>query len=103
MFMAKSKVYFSRILTPERIIDMYKVLGVELKGNVGVKVHSGEDGNQNYLRPEFLKPMIEYVNGTVIECNTAYEGARNTSEKHKRLFEKHERCLYSRPKFKISR
>ena len=89
MFMAKSKVYFSRILTPERIIDMYKALGVELKGNVGVKVHSGEDGNQNYLRPEFLKPMIEYVNGTVIECNTAYEGARNTSEKHKRLFEKH--------------
>ena len=87
--MAKSKVYFSRILTPERIIDMYKALGVELKGNVGVKVHSGEDGNQNYLRPEFLKPMIEYVNGTVIECNTAYEGARNTSEKHKRLFEKH--------------
>jgi len=89
MFIAKSKVYFSRILTPERIIDMYKALGVELKGNVGVKVHSGEDGNQNYLRPEFLKPMIEYVNGTVIECNTAYEGARNTSEKHKRLFEKH--------------
>ena len=87
--MAKSKVYFSRILTPERIIDMYKALGVELKGNVGVKVHSGENGNQNYLRPEFLKPMIEYVNGTVIECNTAYEGARNTSEKHKRLFEKH--------------
>ena len=87
--MAKSKVYFSRILTPERIIDMYKALGVELKGNVGVKVHSGEDGNQNYLRPEFLKPMIKYVNGTVIECNTAYDGARNTSEKHKRLFEKH--------------
>ena len=87
--MAKSKVYFSRILTPERIIDMYKALGVELKGNVGVKVHSGEDGNQNYLRPEFLKPMIEYVNGTVIECNTAYDGARNTSEKHKKLFEKH--------------
>ncbi|MBO5578175.1 MAG: DUF362 domain-containing protein [Bacilli bacterium] len=87
--MAKSKVCFSRILTPERIIDMYKALGVELKGNVGVKVHSGEDGNQNYLRPDFLKPMIEYVNGTVIECNTAYDGARNTSEKHKRLFEKH--------------
>ncbi len=87
--MTKSRVYFSRILTPERIIDMYKALGVELKENVGVKVHSGEDGNQNYLRPEFLKPMIEYVNGTVIECNTAYEGARNTSEKHKRLFEKH--------------
>ena len=85
----KSKVYFTRTLTPERVIDMYKALGVELKGNIGVKVHSGEDGNQNYLRPEFLKPMIEYVNGTVIECNTAYPGARNTSEKHKRLFEKH--------------
>lgn len=87
--MSKSKVYFSKTLTPERVIDLYKTLGVELKGNIGVKVHSGEDGNQNYLRPEFLKPMIEYVDGTVIECNTAYEGARNTSEKHKRLFEKH--------------
>ena len=85
----KSKVYFTRTLTPEKVIDMYKALGVELKGNIGVKVHSGEDGNQNYLRPEFLKPMIDYVNGTVIECNTAYSGARNTSEKHKRLFEKH--------------
>jgi len=87
--MPKSKVFFTKVLTPERIIDMYKILGVELKGNIGVKVHSGEEGNQNYLRPEFLKPMIEYVNGTVIECNTAYEGSRNTSEKHKRLFEKH--------------
>ena len=87
--MAKSKVYFTRNLTPERVIDIYKALGVELKGNIGVKVHSGEDGNQNYLRPEFLKPMVEYVNGTIIECNTAYDGARNTSEKHKRLFEKH--------------
>ncbi|MBO6280428.1 MAG: DUF362 domain-containing protein [Bacilli bacterium] len=87
--MAKSKVYFTKTLTPERVIDIYRALGVELKGNIGCKVHSGEDGNQNFLRPEFLKPMIDYVNGTVIECNTAYEGARNTSEKHKRLFEKH--------------
>lgn len=85
----KSKVYFSKTLTPERVIDLYKALGVELKGNIGVKVHSGEEGNQNFLRPEFLKPMIDYVNGTVIECNTAYEGSRNTSEKHKRTFEKH--------------
>ena len=85
----KSKVYFSKTLTPERVIDLYKTLGVELKGNIGVKVHSGEEGNQNFLRPEFLKPMIDYVNGTVIECNTAYEGSRNTSEKHKRTFEKH--------------
>lgn len=85
----KSKVYFSKALTPERVIDLYKALGVELKGNIGVKVHSGEEGNQNFLRPEFLKPMIDYVNGTVIECNTAYEGSRNTSEKHRRTFEKH--------------
>ena len=85
----KSKVYFSKTLTPERVIDLYKALGVELKGNIGVKVHSGEEGNQNFLRPEFLKPMIDYVNGTVIECNTAYEGSRNTSEKHRRTFEKH--------------
>ena len=85
----KSKVYFSKTLTPERVIDLYKALSVELKGNIGVKVHSGEEGNQNFLRPEFLKPMIDYVNGTVIECNTAYEGSRNTSEKHRRTFEKH--------------
>ncbi len=85
----KSKVYFTKTLTPERVIDIYEALGVELKGRIGVKVHSGEEGNQNFLRPEFLKPMIEYVNGTVIECNTAYPGARNTSVKHKRLFEKH--------------
>ena len=87
--MAKSKVYFSSILTPERIIDMYKALNHPLKGRIGVKVHSGEDGNQNYLRPEFLKPMVDYVDGTIIECNTAYGGARNTTEKHKRLIEKH--------------
>ena len=87
--MSKSKVYFTKVLTPERVIDIYKKVGLELKGNVGVKVHSGEEGNQNYLRPEFLKPMVEYVGGTIIECNTAYEGSRNTSEKHKRLFEKH--------------
>lgn len=85
----KSKVYFSKVLTPERVIDLYNALGMKLEGNVGVKVHSGEQGNQNFLRPEFLKPMIDYVNGTVIECNTAYPGARNTSEKQKRLFEKH--------------
>ena len=85
----KSKVYFSKVITPERVIDMYKALNHPLTGRVGVKVHSGEEGNQNFLRPEFLKSMIDYVDGTVIECNTAYGGARNTSEKHKRLFEKH--------------
>lgn len=84
-----SKVYFSQTITPENIINMYNKTGLILHGNVGVKVHSGEEGNQNYLRPEFLKPMIDYVNGTVIECNTAYPGERNTTLKHKRTIEKH--------------
>lgn len=83
------KVYFTKEITPESVIKMYKVLNNELKGNVAVKVHSGEDGNQNYLKPEFLKPIIDYVNGTVVECNTAYEGMRNTTEKHKKIIEKH--------------
>ena len=87
--MKKSKVYFSKTITPERVIDLFNALGHELRGNVGVKVHSGEEGNQNYLRPEFLKPMIDYVHGTVIECNTAYGGSRNTTDKHKRTMEKH--------------
>ena len=62
---------------------MYKMLNCRLSGKTAVKVHSGEKGNQNYLRPEFLKPMIEHVGGTVVECNTAYDGQRNTTEKHK--------------------
>ena len=65
------------------------MLNVKLSGNVAVKVHSGEDGNQNYLKPEFWKDIIDYVHGTVVECNTAYEGARNTTEKHLALIEKH--------------
>ena len=73
--MEKAKVYFTKSITSEKVIEMYKVLGIELSGKVAVKVHSGEKGNQNFLRPEFLKPMIEYVNGTVVECNTAYDGA----------------------------
>ena len=87
--MEKAKVYFSKTITPERIIDLYKALNKPLNGKVGVKVHSGEEGNQNFLRPAFLKPMVDYVNGTVIECNTAYDGSRNTSEKHKLTFLKH--------------
>ena len=87
--MDKSKVYFTRNITPENVIEIYKKIGKELKGNVAIKLHSGEKGNQNYLRPEFVKPVIDYVGGTVVECNTAYEGARNTTEKHKKLIEEH--------------
>ena len=87
--MDKAKVYFTKALTPEAVISMYKVLGQDLPGNVAVKVHSGEEGNQNYLRPEFLRPMIEAVQGTVVECNTAYDGARNSTEKHRKLLADH--------------
>ena len=87
--MEKSKVYFTRNITPENVKKLYDNLGVTLEQNVAVKVHSGEKGNQNFLRPEFWKPIIEYVNGTVVECNTAYGGARNTTEKHKKLMDEH--------------
>lgn len=80
--MSKSTVYFTNELTPEAVVKMYKQLGVELPGKVAVKVHSGEDGNQNYLHPEFMKPVIDAVHGTVVECNTAYGGARNETPKH---------------------
>ncbi len=87
--MEKAKVYFTKKITSESLVNIYKKLGVNLKGNVAVKLHSGEEGNQNYVKPEFVKQIINYVGGTVVECNTAYEGARNTTEKHKKLIEKH--------------
>ena len=80
--MSKSKVYFTKNITPESVIKIYEALGVELPGKVGVKVHSGEVGNQNFIKPQFWKPMIDKVKGTIIECNMAYEGKRNTSEAH---------------------
>ncbi len=85
----KSKVFFTREITPEKVVEMFKLLEKELTGNIAIKVHSGEEGNQNYLRPEFMKPMIDYLNGTVVECNTAYGGERNTTEKHLKTIERH--------------
>ena len=85
----KAKVYFSREITPLKVLELYKMLEVELGGNVAVKVHSGEKGNQNFLKPEFWEDIISYVGGTVVECNTAYKGERNTTEKHKKLIEYH--------------
>ena len=82
-------VYFSREITPEKVLELYKRTGKELTGNVAVKVHSGEKGNQNFLKPEFWKPVIDHVGGTVVECNTAYEGERNTTDKHLKLFAYH--------------
>lgn len=85
----KSKVYFTREISPEKVLEVYKRLGVELKGRVAVKVHSGEVGNQNFLRPPFWKPVVDYVGGTVVECNTAYDGERDTTEKHLKAIKKH--------------
>ena len=87
--MEKSKVYFSKEITPEKVVEIFKKLNVEFGENVAVKLHSGEKGNQNYIRPEFVKPIIDLVDGTVVECNTAYSGARNTTEKHKELMKEH--------------
>ena len=85
----KPTVYFCREITPENVVRLYEALDVQLPGLVAVKVHSGEKGNQNYLRPAFLKPMIDAVQGTVVECNTAYDGERNSTEKHRHLMAEH--------------
>ena len=84
-----SKVYFSREISPEKVLELYKLLGKNLSGNVAVKVHSGEKGNQNFLRPDFWKPVIDHVGGTVVECNTAYKGQRHVTDLHQKLMEDH--------------
>lgn len=90
----KSKVYFSRTITPEKVLELYQLINKPLKGKVAIKVHSGEKGNQNFLRPDFWKPLIDHVGGTVVECNTAYEGERNTTEKHWKTIKDHGWCEY---------
>lgn len=92
--MEKSKVYFTKEITSNKLVEMFRVLGKELPGKVAVKVHSGEKGNQNYLRPQFMKELVKVVDGTIVECNTAYEGERNTTEKHQKLIEEHEWSKY---------
>lgn len=87
--MERAKVYFTKDVSEDALIKMYDVLGKELEGRVAVKLHSGEKGNQNFLRPEYVKKLVERVNGTVVECNTAYEGARNYSDRHKELIKEH--------------
>lgn len=90
--MAKAKVYFTKEITPEAMIKMYETLKVELSGKVAVKVHSGEVGNQNFIKPDFMEPIIKYVNGTIVECNTAYEGKRNTTKEHWETMKLHGWC-----------
>ena len=87
--MAKSIVYFTKDTSSQGALKLMENLGVDLPGKVAVKLHSGEVGNQNYLRPEFCKPIVERVNGTVVECNTAYDGGRDTTEKHWKTLELH--------------
>ena len=85
----KSKVYFTKNITPENVLKLFLLLNKELPGKVAIKVHSGEVGNQNFLRPDFWEPIVKHVGGTVVECNTAYDGERNTTEKHLKAIEKH--------------
>lgn len=85
----KSKVLFTRTISPEMVLTMYEKLGKELTGHIAIKLHSGEEGNQNFLKPEFWAPIIRHLDGTVVECNTAYEGSRNTTKKHLKTIEKH--------------
>lgn len=85
----KSKVYFSRTITPEKVLELYNLTGKTLGGKVAIKIHSGEAGNQNFLKPDFWKPVIDHVGGTVVECNTAYDGSRNTTEKHMKTMHEH--------------
>ncbi len=84
-----STVYFSRTITPEKVLELFKLIDKELPGHVAIKVHSGEKGNQNFLHPEFWKPVIDHVGGTVVECNTAYDGERNDTARHRRLIIDH--------------
>ena len=87
--MEEKIVYFTKEITPESLVKIYKIINSPLTGNIAIKLHSGEDGNQNYVKPEFVKDLIDYVNGTVVECNTAYNGQRNSTNKHLKLLEKH--------------
>ena len=87
--MEEKIVYFTKKITPESLVKIYKKINSPLTGNIAIKLHSGEDGNQNYVKPEFVKDLIDYVNGTVVECNTAYNGQRNSTNKHLKLLEKH--------------
>ena len=87
--MEKKKVYFIKDISPKNAIRAFDALGIELRGNVAVKLHSGEPGNQNFLRPEFMKDIVHYVGGTIVECNTAYDGNRDTTEAHRRTMQIH--------------
>ena len=85
----KVKVYYTKNITSDSLIKIYEALGVSLTGKVGVKVSTGEDGAKGYLKADIIGPLVKKLNGTIIECNTAYPGARNNKEDHIKVAEKH--------------
>ena len=87
--MEKSKVYFTKEITPESLQRIYEALGLDLKGKVGVKVSTGEAGSKGYLKADLIGPFVKKINGTIIECNTAYPGKRNTAEEHLEVAREH--------------
>lgn len=87
--MEKAKVYYTKEITSESLLKIYSALNIDLKGNVGIKVSTGEDGSRGYLKADLIAPLVKKLNGTIIECNTAYDGARNTVEDHLKVAEKH--------------
>ncbi len=87
--MEKAKVYYTKEITPEKLLDIYKRLGVELTGKVGVKVSTGEAGSRGYLKADLIGPLVKKLNGTIIECNTAYPGERTSTEAHLKVAEEH--------------
>ena len=90
--MSKSIVYFTKEITPEKLIEIYEKIGVTLKGNIGIKVSTGEAGSKGYLKRDLIKPLVDKLNGTIIECNTAYQGKRNTVEDHMKVAKEHGFC-----------
>ena len=90
----RPKVFFTKTITPEKVVEIYQKLEKPLEGKVGIKVHSGEKGNKNFLKPEFFKPIVEHLDGTIVESNCAYAGERNTTEKHRALMDEHEWTKY---------
>ena len=90
----RPKVFFTKTITPEKVVEIYQKLEKPLEGKVGIKVHSGEKGNKNFLKPEFFKPIVEHLDGTIVESNCAYPGERNTTEKHRALMDEHEWTKY---------
>lgn len=87
--MEKSKVYFTKNITPESLIKIYEKLEKELKGNIAIKISTGEPGGHNFLNPKLIKDLVQKLNGTIVECNTAYAGRRNTTEEHWKAIKEH--------------